>query len=623
MHILTGLIFLFQPSSAPRAQTRQEDSAFMRDNYVKREVRIPMRDGVRLFTSIYTPKDSTVNYPILMERTPYSAGPYGADAFPYRLGPNNGLMREKYIFVYQDVRGRYMSEGNFEEMTPHQSVKKDRKTTDESSDCFDTIEWLLKNLRNHNGAVGLWGISYPGFYASASLPDAHPAIKAVSPQAPVTDEFMGDDANHKGAFFLLDNFSFLNYFDAARTGPVEDYGNSVFSASYKDAYRFFLEMGTISKTNDSLYFGGKGKIWNEYIGHDTYDAYWKARNIRTHLKNIKPAVLVVGGWFDAEDLFGALETYRAIEKQTTNNKNRLIMGPWTHGTWSSRNWSSYYTHQFEQNTSQYFQTQVETPFFNYYLKKKGNLNLAEVQVFETGSNVWKSYDTWPPASTRMTPLYLHDQGKASWLDQTTGNEYTQYTSDPARPVPYTAGIYRGRNNEYMAEDQRFASSRPDVAVFATTPLTEDLLLSGPVKASLYVSTSGTDADFIVKIIDVLPDNTPNPNPNPRQFQMGGMQQLVRAEVIRGKFRKSYEQPQAFEPGKVELVEYELPDLAHLFKKGHRLMIQVQSTWFPLVDRNPQVFMRIPQARESDFRQADIRIYHSKGRLSRIFLPVVQ
>jgi uncharacterized protein len=616
----TGLILA---EAGLHAQAYREDSAFLRNNYNKQEVRIAMRDGVKLFTAIYQPKDSGGPYPILMARTPYSVGPYGADKYPYRVGPNPDLMREKYIFVYQDVRGRYMSEGDFQEMTPHLAEKKDKTATDESSDAYDTIEWLLKNLGNHNGRVGLWGISYPGFYASASLPGAHPAIRAVSPQAPVTDEFLGDDANHKGAFFLLDNFNFLNYFDAPRKGPVEDYGESVFPSTHPDAYTFFLQMGSIRKANDSMYFGGRGKIWNEYTTHDTYDAYWKARNIRTHLKNIRPAILVVGGWFDAEDLFGALETYRAIEGQSPGNQNRLVMGPWTHGAWSSREWSRYATHEFNQNTSRHYQQEMETPFFNYYLKDKGTMNLPEATVFETGSNTWKQFGQWPPAAVNMRPLYLLPGGRAGWTAPTTANEYTQYFSDPSRPVPYTGMMARGRNNEYLAEDQRFAAQRPDVAVFTTEILREDLHLAGPVRASLFVSTTGTDADFIVKIIDVLPDNEPNPSPNPRQWQMGGMQRLVRAEVFRGKFRNSFEKPEPFQSGKPVKLEIELPDLAHLFKQGHRVMVQIQSSWFPLVDRNPQTFMRIPEAAEKDFRKADIRIYHEPGRASAVMLPVLQ
>jgi len=605
------------------AQGYKEDSAFMRDNYIKREVRIPMRDGALLFTAIYLPKDSSINYPLLMVRTPYSVSPYGTEKFPYRLGPNAGLMKEKYIFVYQDVRGRYMSEGNFEEMTPHKPIKKTKKETDESSDTFDTIEWLLKNLNNNNGRVGIWGISYPGFYASAALPEAHPAIKAVSPQAPITDEFIGDDANHKGAFFLLDNFGFMNYFDEPRKGPVEDYGDGIFGVNYKDAYQFFLQMGPISNANGPAYYNNRSKIWNEYTTHDTYDEYWKARNIRPHFKQVKPAVLVVGGWFDAEDLFGALETYRAIEKNTPVNDNRLVMGPWTHGAWSSGNWSQFATHDFKQNTSKFYQDEIETPFFNFYLKDKGQITLPEAYIFETGKYQWQKYAQWPPANMQPVHYFLRNNGGLSAGTQTYAKEYTDYNSDPSRPVPYTNLISRGRNNEYMAEDQRFASRRPDVLVFVTDTLTEDITLAGPVTADLFVSTTGTDADFIVKLIDVLPLNTPNPSPNPKQIQMGGMERLVRAEVIRGKFRNSFEKPQPFEPGKVAEVKYDLPDVAHTFLKGHRIMVQIQSSWFPLADRNPQQFLKIPNAKESDFIKSTIRIYHKPGSESKITLPIVQ
>jgi putative CocE/NonD family hydrolase len=621
--LYAGIIFLLFPFAALKAQSYKEDSAFMRDNYVKRELHIPMRDGNSLFTVIYLPADSGTKYPFLMVRTPYSVAPYGADKFPYRLGPNNGLMREKYIFVYQDVRGRYMSEGEFEEMTPHRNVKKTVKETDESSDTFDTIEWLLKNIANNNGRVGVWGISYPGFYASASIPEAHPAIKAVSPQAPVTDEFIGDDANHKGAFFLMDNFGFMNYFDAPRKGPVEDYGDGIFKVNYKDAYQFFLQMGPVSNSNSSTYFNNRSKIWNEYLAHDTYDAYWKARNIRPHFKQVKSAVLVVGGWFDAENLFGALETYRAIEKNNPANNNRLVMGPWTHGAWSSGNWSQYATHDFKQNTSRFYQEEIETPFFNYYLKDKGQLSLPEAYVFETGKYEWQKYAQWPPANMQPVHYYLGKNGILSTNGKTNAGGYTEYNSDPARPVPYTNLISRGRNNEYMAEDQRFASRRPDVTVFVTDTLTADITLAGPVAADLFVSTTGTDADFIVKLIDVLPEHTSNPSPNPRQVQMGGMERLVRAEVIRGKFRNSFEKPVPFTPGKISEVKFTLPDVAHTFLKGHRIMVQVQSSWFPLVDRNPQKFIQIPKAKESDFIKSGIRIYHEPGKESKIILPVLK
>jgi len=583
---------------------------------------ITMRDGVKLYTILYIPKDENQVYPFLMERTPYSAGPYGNDRYAREIGPNGSLMKEKYIFVYQDVRGRYMSEGVNLEVTPYLANKKSSKDVDESSDTYDTVEWLLKNIKNNNGRVGIYGISYPGFYATACLPGAHPAIRAVSPQAPVTDEFVGDDANHNGAFFLMDNFGFMNFFDMDRTGPVKNYSKPLFSVNTKDAYSFFLKLGPVKHTNGPRYFNNKSVIWNEYLQHDTYDGYWKARNIRTHLRNIGIPTLVVGGWFDAENLFGALRTYEAIEKQSPVNTNRLVMGPWTHGAWAGDEWTKFASHEFGSNTSQTFRDSLETPFFNYYLKDKGQFNIGEATLFETGSNRWISHSIWPPANMKPTDYFFTAKNGLSPAKSTDVKSFTEYLSDPNKPVPYTNGTFGRRNNEYMAEDQRFASSRPDVVTFETPVLESDLTLAGPLVADLFVSTTGTDADFIVKLIDVLPDDEPNVKNAPRGYQMAGMQRLVRAEVFRGKFRNSYEKPEAFIPGKPSEVKFQLNDVAHVFKKGHRIMVQVQSSWFPLVDRNPQKFMRIPDAGETDFQKAIIRIYHDATNASRIVLPVV-
>ncbi|MDJ1479554.1 CocE/NonD family hydrolase [Cytophagaceae bacterium YF14B1] len=620
-NILT-VFFLFILIIPVFGQSSKEDSVFVRDNYTKLERQITMRDGIKLFTAIYVPKDKAQKYPFLMMRTPYSVGPYGEDKYPRRLGANSLLMREKYIFVYQDVRGRYMSEGNFEEMTPHKAVKKSKKETDESTDTYDTVEWLIKNVPGNNARVGLWGISYPGFYATASLPNAHPAIKAVSPQAPVTDEFIGDDAYHKGAFFLMDNFSFMNYFDSPRKGTVKEY-EQLSQIEMKDAYEFYLNLGPLKNINQQ-YFKGKGKIWNEYLQNDTYNEYWKARNIRTHLTNVKPATLVVGGWFDAEDLFGALRTYEAIESQSPNNKNYLVMGPWTHGSWSREDWTRYGTHDFGQNTAKYYREQIETPFFNFFLKDKGTFTLPEATVFETGTNQWKQYEAFPPKKGTVKELYFLPGGKLSFEKSSEQTSFDEYISDPSKPVPYVDGTYSRRNNEYMTDDQRFASRRPDVLVYQTEVLTEDITLTGKLIADLFVSTTGTDADFIVKLIDVLPDNTPNPTPNPKGIQMAGYQQLVRAEVMRGRFRNSFEKPEAFVSGQVSQVMYELPDVAHTFPKGHRIMIQVQSSWFPLVDRNPQKYVEhIWEAEEADFQKATHRLYHSQQYPSHIKVTVTK
>jgi putative CocE/NonD family hydrolase len=600
--------------------TAQSDT-FLRENYRKIDTMIPMRDGIKLYTIVYIPKDASEKYPFLIQRTPYSVAPYDT-GYTRRLGPNPNLLREKYIFVNQDVRGRYMSEGNNLEVTPHQPDKKNKTEVDESSDTFDTIEWLLKNIPNNNGRAGIYGISYPGFYATAALADAHPALKAASPQAPITDEFMGDDVNHNGAFFLMDNFNFMNYYAKERSGLVKDYGDEVFPVKILDAYDYFLKMGPISTTQTEKYFNGKSRYWNEYLEHDTYDDYWKSRNIRNHLHQIHVPTLVVGGWFDAEDLYGALKTYETLEKNNPENKNYLVMGPWTHGAWAAQKWEQYATHDFGSNTSAYFQDSIETVFFNYYLKDKGSLKIPKASIFETGSNQWRPYSSWPPVQVNTT-YYLQPDQLLTTQKSLSENSYDEYLSDPNKPVPYTSGIYGWRNNDYMAEDQRFAAMRPDVLVYQTVPLTTDLTIAGSITADLQVSISGSDADFVVKVIDVLPDNEPNFKNAPKGFQMPGYQRLVRAEVIRGKFRQDLSKPIPFIPNKPEQVSIALNDIHHTFKKGHRIMVQIQSSWFPLVDRNPQKFMPIAKAKASDFEKAMIRIYHNSKRSSKLVFPVLK
>jgi len=596
---------------------------FVKDNYTKLDKQITMRDGVKLYTVIYVPKDSTQKYPIIMERTPYSAGPYGENNYTGNgPGPSRPLSEEKYIFVTQDVRGRYMSEGDFEEMTPHKFDKKSVKDTDESTDTYDTVDWLLKNIPRNNGRVGVTGISYPGFYASASLPEAHPAIKAVSPQAPVTDEFVGDDARHNGAFFLLDNFNFLSYFDAPRPKPSASY-TGLFTNRTRDAYDFFLKLGPLKNANSATYFNNRGKIWNEYLQHETYDDYWKARNIRPALKNVKPATLVVGGWFDAEDLFGALRTYEAIEKQSPTSKNQLVMGPWTHGAWSRVDWSEFGPLSFGSNTAKYFQEELELKFFNYYLKDKGEWKAAEATLFNTGTNEWKTFETWPPKDKVAKELHFQANGKLSWDETKEKEGFDEYVSDPTKPVPYTDGVFARRNNQYMIEDQRFAARRPDVLTYETEALTEDVTFSGPMTAHFFASTTGSDADFIVKLIDVLPEDAASPTPNPKNLTMAGYQRLVRAEVLRGKFRNSFEKPEAFVPNQVTDVKVRMPDVLHTFKKGHKIMVQIQSSWFPLVDRNPQKFMNISEAEEKDFQKATIRIYHSEKHDSHLHVSTIK
>jgi hypothetical protein len=515
-------------------------------------------------------------------------------------------MNEKYIFVYQDARGRYKSEGNFREMTPAIPLKKNSLDVDESSDTYDTIEWLLKNTTN-NGRVGIYGISFPGYYSTAALPDAHPALKAVSPQAPMSDEFIGDDCYHNGAFFLMDNFSFYNGFDGPKTANGEGY-KRFFNASYTDAYQYFLDLGPLKKTNTSAFFSDSGSVWRQVTAHPVYDDFWQSRNIKKYLNNVKPAVLIVGGWFDAEDLYGALKTYSAIEKQSPGNNSRLVMGPWTHGGWASPSWTSFSSYQFGADLNKYYQDEIETKFFNYYLKDKGSFDQPEATVFETGSNLWRKYDVWPPKNSLPVPYYFGEKGSLATSKPRLSRSVSEYESDPAKPVPYTEKTGANRNNEYMAEDQRFAANRPDVLVFQTDSLASDLTLTGEISANLYVSMTGSDADFIVKVIDVRPD---------------GFQQMVRAEVFRGKFRNSFSKPEPFPKDKIEKVSFKLNEVAHSFKAGHKVMVQVQSSWFPLVDRNPQKFMNIFEAGEEDFQKATIKIFHDAKHSSHVTLPVMQ
>ncbi len=604
--LAVGFLLIVTIVSAQRGAPSPEAVKLIKDNYTKIERLIPMRDGVKLFTAIYIPKDSTQSYPFMLNRTPYSVRPYGEENYPARLGPSSFFATEKFIFVSQDARGRYMSEGEFREMSPAMAVKKTNKDVDESSDTYDTIEWLLKNIAHNNGKAGIYGISYPGFYTSAALPNAHPALVAASPQAPMSDEFEGDDANHRGAFFLMDNFGFMNGFDHARPGPWQQYPRINNNIKIDDAYDFYLKIGPIKNLN-TLYFHDSSKIWNQYLQHTSKDTFWQARNLRPHLKNIKPAVLVVGGWYDAEDMFGALETYKAIETQSPGNNNRLVMGPWTHGAWSRGDWTKFAGIEFGSNTSAAFQ-QLELNFFNYYLKGKGKFDVAEATIFVTGSNQWKSFAQWPPKESVPTKLFLNEAHKLSLTGATKG--FDEYISDPANPVPYINKKSAGRVGEYMAADQTFASLRNDVLYYTSGVLDADITVYGEIVARLSASISNTDADFVIKVIDVLPDSA-------------NTQQLVRAEILRGKFRNSFSKPEAFVPDKITPVTLQLNDVAHTFLKGHKIMVQVQSSWFPLVDRNPQKFMNIPDANEEDFHKAAIRIYHDVKNPSFLEMRIVK
>ncbi|MDR0757448.1 MAG: CocE/NonD family hydrolase [Tannerella sp.] len=591
------------------------DAEYIREHYTKIERMIPMRDGVRLFTAIYIPKDRSEKYPILLNRTPYTVSPYGEDRYRPSLGPSSLFVREGYIFAYQDIRGRWMSEGEFVDARPYIPDKKSREDVDESSDTYDTVEWLIKNIEGNNGKVGIYGISYPGFYATCGIIDSHPALKAASPQAPVTDLFIGDDTYHNGAFFLLGNYTFYANFGQVRPAPTGMPYYQPIRFGTEDGYGFFLE-NTYADLKEK-YFKDLVPIWDEMTAHYTYDGFWQSRTPLPHLRHVKPAVLTVGGWYDAEDLYGPLKTYAAIRDNNPGATNHMVMGPWPHGGWARGNGQVFGNVHFDSNTSEYYREHIELPFFNRHLKGKGNPDIPEVTVFETGSNQWRTYDAWPPATARDAWLFLGSEGRLSFDSAPEQGAYDEYVSDPAKPAPYTSVTAMRPVREYMVEDQRFAATRPDVLVYRTPELEENVTLSGPLNVELYVSTTGTDADFVVKLIDVYPDSTRNRAETPPHVRLSAFQQLVRGDVMRAKFRNSLTVPEPLTPGEVTKVSFELRDIAHTFKKGHRIMVQVQSAWFPLVDRNPNQFMDIFKAKASDYRKATHRVYLDGRQQSRI------
>jgi putative CocE/NonD family hydrolase len=648
---LIALVFISQTDAQPTSDLAK----YIQENYTKREVRIPMRDGVRLFTVIYEPKDRSTKYPFLLNRTPYSIAPYGPNNFAEHLGPDELFAKEGYIFVNQDVRGRFMSEGEFENIRPDIANTKP-KEIDESTDTYDTIEWLLKNISNHNGRVGLYGISYPGFYTSAGSIDSHPALKACSPQAPVADWFHGDDIHHNGALFLTQNFYFFGVMGQNRPGLTGTW-EYVKPWTSKDApsasaYDFFVATGGLKNVADSYQkvLGYRVKFWDEMMAHPNYDSWWAERNVLPKLKNIKCATMTVGGWYDNEDLYGSLHTYQAIERQNPGIFNVLVVGPWDHGGWSWRDGNWLGTAYFGENTGQYYRQNFELPFFNHFLKDKGDIReIKEVNLFDTGAHKWLAYANYSPSIAKGTQLYLTANGGLSFSQPKGPGGFDEYLSDPWNPVPYTQKILRTREpnfvsypRDFMTEDQRFASMRPDVLSYQTEPLSEDVTVVGDIKPSLVIASSGTDSDFMVKLIDVFPDDynypttgktLPNGQPErvhpPEEFrssvvQPGGYQMLLRGEPMPARFRNGFTKGIPLTPNVPAKLSFIMPGVAHTFKKGHRIMIQIQSTWFPLVARNPQKFMaNYKLGTSADFQKATERVYYGGRNGSAIILPIVK
>jgi putative CocE/NonD family hydrolase len=617
--VIAGTVFLLALAPAT-AQEPINPARYIRENYTRATHKIPVRDGVQLYTVVYMPRDLSQTYPILLLRTPYGIGPYEEAKFRDSLGPNKRFAFEKYIFVYQDVRGRYMSEGVFDNMRPQLAKPGGPKDIDESTDTYDTIDWLVKNIPNNNGKVGQYGISYPGFYTAAGMINAHPALKASSPQAPIADWFF-DDFYHRGAFFLTHAFTFFARFGKPRPEPTT-HGGTPFNFGTPDGYQFYLDLGSLRSVNPR-WFKNQIAYWNTLAEHPTYDSFWKARNLLPHLRNVAPAVMTVGGWYDAEDLYGIFQTYRAVEKQNPGVYNTLVIGPWPHGGWAADDGSRLGDATFGSNTSAFFQERIELPFFNHFLKGKGENTLPEAYVFQTGVNEWRQFDNWPPRGTVQRTLHLNSQHRLT-VEPPKGDAgaHDAFLSDPNRPVPYTDAVSFGMSREYMTGDQRFASRRPDVLTYQTDVLEQDVTLAGPLQAELHVATTATDADWVVKLIDVYP---PDAGMNPITVKnMGGYQMMVRSEVIRGRFRNSYEKPEPFAPNEPAKVTLPLQDVFHTFAKDHRIMVQVCSSWFPLTDRNPQKYVpNIFNAGESDFTVAMHKVYRSPQHPSALRFGVVR
>ncbi len=593
---------------------QNSDSLYVRAHYEKQEMTFTMRDGVKLFANVYLPKDSSQKYPVLLMRTPYSVAPYGTEELPNSLGPSPYLMRDGYIFVYEDVRGRFRSEGQYDNMRPNRDSEDE---IDESSDTYDTIEELLQRLGNRtNGRVGQWGISYPGFYTIAGAVDAHPALKASSPQAPISDFFF-DDFHHQGAF-LQSYWMTFPVFGVQHEAPTDSAWYSLVDAGTPDAYQFYQDLGPLK--NSEKYYADNF-FWQQVVEHPNYDTFWQERSILPHLNNIKHAVMTVGGWFDAEDLYGPLNIYKTVERNNPGTFNMLVMGPWSHGDWArEKGQQAVGNIYFGDSISTFYQKEIEYPFFTHFLKgsspsDKAALSLPDAYLYDTGVKEWKKFDTWPPADApRYT--FTFRTGEALQPDVLLINEEPddrltfEYVSDPAHPVPFTEDVKMTFTpRKFMTDDQRFAAHRPDVLTFVTPPLEEDITLMGEIMAKLKVSTSGTDADWVVKLIDVMPPDAEDSPTMQDHLRMSNYQMLVRSEVFRGRFRNSFERPEPFEPNRITDVDFPLQDVLHTFKKGHKIMIQIHSTWFPYIDRNPQKYVdNIFRAEAEDFQTATMRVH---------------
>jgi putative CocE/NonD family hydrolase len=594
----------------------EQRRAWVSLKYERSEHMVPMRDGVKLFTVVYTPRDLDEPYPFLLLRTPYSVRSWAFSPITASLGPTPEFDREGYIFVYQDVRGKHGSEGVYDALRPFNAAPSDPAAVDESTDLYDTIEWLLANVNNHNGRVGQWGISADGLMAAFGLMAPHPALRAVSPQGTPADFYVGDDVYHNGALHLAYIFGWVS-------ANARESGSSPFTYDSPWAYEYFLGLDMPVADYNRELFDGKAGLWDEVIAHPDYDAWWQARNVTRHLDDVRVPVLNVGGWFDAEDFYGSLAIYEAIER-TDGNASVMVMGPWRHGGWYGWDGDFLANVPFGRKTSLDFRERFQLPFFNHYLKDKGEWAPADFTGFDSGAHAWREFPTWPPPSAETLSLYFAGQGRLARAPATAADSATpfdEFESDPGRPVPHTAEIRNGAGAWWVVEDQRFAASRPDVLVYSSEPLKADLTLAGRIGADLFVSTSATDTDWVVKLIDVFPAGGPHRSGRPED-PMAGYQMLLSAEIMRGRYRNDLSAPEPFEPGEVVPVRFRLQDRLHTFRRGHRIMVQIQSSWFPLFDRNPQQYMSIFHAGRLDFVPAHNRVHRSHDAASRLTLDII-
>ena len=581
---------------------------------------IPMRDGVKLNTNIFIPKNAAGPLPIMLERTPYGVPESARSSGQGRF---SALVADGYIFVFQDIRGRYKSEGQFVMQRSPVSLlggKNDPKVVDEVTDAYDTIEWLIKNVPNNNGRVGVFGISYPGWTAAMATLAPHPALKAASPQASPADMFLGDDFHHNGAFRLSYGFEYATMMETNKE-------NARFDFDKYDTYEWYLRLGALSNV-DEKYLQGKIPSWNDFVNHPNYDEFWQRQAMAGYLKKVNVPMLTVAGWWDQEDFYGPLKIYRTLEPHDQRRINFFVAGPWNHGAWASVDGGNLGNIKFDSNTSQYYREKIEAPWFAYWLKDKGKLEISEAITFQTGANEWKKYDQWPPRYTTIDrKLYFHADGKLSFDQplETDPRAFDSYISDPANPVPYRPRpiepTYYPRGSgwyTWLVEDQRFAHHRADVLSWETDPLTEDVTITGDLAAHLFASTTGTDSDWIVKLIDVYPEDYP------KDFKMGGYQLMIANDVFRGRFRKSFEKPEPIKPDEVNEYVIDLHQCDHRFLKGHKIMVQVQSTWFPLIDRNPQKYVEnIFKSREEDYVRATQRVFRSKASPSHLQVMIAK